>query len=73
MAGLTAWLTSGERQECPDGGEILGPLVYLFAAFAVIWVALLLYSLSISRRQTSLEREIEMLKAVLAEKDGQPA
>ena len=48
----------------------MGTLAYLFAAFAVIWVAMLLYSLSISSRQKSLEREIEMLKAVLAEKEG---
>lgn len=43
-------------------------LVYLFVAYAVIWLAVLLYSYSIAARQKSLEREIEMLKAVLAER-----
>ena len=47
----------------------MGNLTYLFAAFAVIWVAVLVYSLSISSRQKSVEREIEMLKSVLAEKE----
>lgn len=49
-------------------------LTYLFAAFAVIWLAVLLYSFSIGARQKSLEREIEMLKTVLAEReDADPA
>lgn len=43
-------------------------LIYLFAAYAIIWLAVMLYSFSIAARQKSLEREIEMLKAVLAEK-----
>lgn len=50
----------------------MGNLVYLFAAYAVIWLAVLLYSYSIAARQKSLEREIEMLKAVLAEKEDCP-
>ncbi len=45
-------------------------LTYLFAAFAVIWLAVLLYSYSIEARQKSLEREIEMLKAILAEREA---
>ncbi len=48
----------------------MGNLTYLFAAFAVIWLALLLYSYSIGARQKSLEQEIETLKAVLAEREG---
>ena len=51
----------------------MGPLTYLFAAYAVIWVAMLVYSFSIGNRQKSIEREIEMLKAVLAEKEGRTA
>lgn len=50
----------------------MGALTFLFAAYAVIWIAMLAYSLSIGNRQKSVERELEMLKAVLAEKDGQP-
>ncbi len=49
----------------------MGSLTYVFAAYAIIWVAMLVYSLSIGSRQKSVEREIEMLKAVLAEKDAQ--
>ncbi len=49
----------------------MGTLTYLFAAYAVIWTALLVYSLSIGSRQKSIQREIEMLKSVLAEKDPQ--
>ncbi len=48
----------------------MGNLTYLFAAFAVIWLAMLLYSYSIGARQKSLEREIETLKAVLAERES---
>ncbi len=48
----------------------MGNLTFLFAAFAVIWLAVLLYSYSIGARQKSLEREIEMLKTVLAEREN---
>lgn len=44
-------------------------LTYLFAAYAVIWTVLLLYSYSISARQKALDREIQMLKAMLAEQE----
>jgi CcmD family protein len=43
-------------------------LIFLFAAYAIIWLAVLVYSFSIASRQKSLEREIDMLKAALAEK-----
>jgi len=46
----------------------MGNLIYLFAAYTIIWLAALLYSFSIGSRQKSLEREIETLKAVLAER-----
>jgi len=46
----------------------MGSLGYLFAAFAVIWIALLLYSFSIGTRQRALEREIDLLKAMLEER-----
>ena len=49
-------------------------LTYLFAAYAVIWTVLLLYSYSISARQKALDREIRMLKAMLVEEEsGVPA
>lgn len=46
----------------------MGNLTYVFAAYTIIWLALLIYSYSIGNRQRSLEREIETLKAVVAEK-----
>ncbi len=46
-------------------------LEYLFAAYTVIWLAVLLYSFSVGARQKSLEREIAMLKAVLADRQAQ--
>ncbi|HEX9016755.1 MAG TPA: CcmD family protein [Chloroflexota bacterium] len=51
----------------------MGTLVYLFAGYAVIWTAMLIYTLSIGSRQKSIQREIEMLKSVLAEKEARTA
>jgi CcmD family protein len=47
----------------------MGTMTYIFAAYTVIWLAMLLYSYSVGARQKSLEREIETLKAVMAEKE----
>ena len=41
---------------------------YLFAAFAVIWAFVFGYVLVLISRQRQLRREIESLKAALAEK-----
>ena len=38
---------------------------YLFAVFAVIWIALFAYVLSLIRRQRQLKKEIELLKESL--------
>ena len=35
---------------------------YLFAAFSVVWIVIFLYTLSISRRQQELSREVEALR-----------
>ncbi len=40
-------------------------LLYLFAAYTIIWAAMLIYSLSVSRRQKDLQREIAALREVL--------
>ena len=37
-------------------------LGYLFAGYAVVWILLFGYMMSIARRQKQLEREIELLK-----------
>ena len=39
-----------------------GNLVYLFAAFLVVWLGLLLYLLNLSGRLNSLRRELDDLK-----------
>jgi CcmD family protein len=41
---------------------------YLFAAYAVTWVAFFLYVFFMSRRQREMEREIEELRRELEEK-----
>ncbi len=35
---------------------------YLFAAFSIVWIVIFLYTLSISRRQQELSREVETLR-----------
>ncbi len=48
----------------------MGTFTYIFAAYTVIWLIALIYSYSIGARQKSLEREIEMLKSVVEEKEA---
>jgi CcmD family protein len=48
-------------------------LPFLFAAFGIIWLVNLLFSYSIGARQKSVEQELQMLKAVLEEKEGTAA
>jgi CcmD family protein len=40
-------------------------LNFLFAAYAAIWVLLFLYILTVSRRNRSLDKEIEELRELL--------
>ena len=40
-------------------------LIYLFAAFAVTWIVLFLYSFFLGRRQQEVEREIQTLRDYL--------
>lgn len=40
-------------------------LTYLFAAFAIIWLAVLVYVLAIARRLHSLETELRALQQML--------
>ena len=37
-------------------------LIYLFAAFAVTWIVLFLYSFFLGRRQQEIEREVQTLR-----------
>ncbi len=43
-------------------------LSYLFAAYTAVWVLLFLYILGLSRRNRSLEKEIEELRELLRRK-----
>ncbi len=45
-------------------------LSYLFAAYAVTWVAFFLYVFFMSRRQREMEREIHELRRELAEREN---
>mgnify|MGYP002153773633 CR=1 FL=1 len=42
-------------------------LVYLYAAYTVIWLIVFAYIYYLSRRQLALQREIEVLKRRLEE------
>ncbi len=44
-------------------------LYYVFAAYTIIWAAILIYSLSVSKRQKDLQREISALREVLDVKE----
>ena len=37
-------------------------MIYLFWAFAVVWVGIFLYLYGLSRRSQALDREVEMLR-----------
>jgi CcmD family protein len=41
---------------------------YLFAAYAVIWLSLFAYVMSLSSKQKKLNQEIETLKKLLKDK-----
>jgi CcmD family protein len=43
----------------------MGGSTYLFAAFSITWGILFIYILSISRRQKSLEIQIDKMREVL--------
>ena len=45
------------------------PLVYLFAAFIVVWAAFFAYVLVLAERQRRLRKEIEALRKALAERE----
>lgn len=40
-------------------------LSFLFAAFAVVWIGVLAYVISLARRNRELQHDLEDLKAVL--------
>ncbi len=44
-------------------------LSYLFAAFAVVWIGVLGYVVSLSRRNRDLEHDLEDLRSVLEQRE----
>ncbi len=40
-------------------------LPYLIAGYAVVWIGILIYVVSLGRRSRSLEREVEELRELL--------
>lgn len=40
-------------------------LSYLFAAYTVVWLGLLVYVVSLARRNQALEREVEELRQLV--------
>ena len=40
-------------------------LSYLFAAYSVVWIGLLVYVVSLARRNRNLEREVEALRELV--------
>ena len=45
-------------------------LPYLFAVYAVTWVVFFAYAVFVSRRQHEMEREIQELRAALAQEEN---
>jgi CcmD family protein len=50
-------------------------LSYLFAAFLVVWLGVLLYVVTLARRHRELEHDLEDLRAILEQRrrDDPPA
>ncbi|MBM3949325.1 MAG: CcmD family protein [SAR202 cluster bacterium] len=56
-------------QQAADDREPEANLAYLFAVFIITWAVLFGYVFYLSRRQRAMQREIEALRAALAEKE----
>ena len=53
-----------------EGGEIVANLNFLFAAYTAIWVLLFLYILMLSRRNRTLQKEIDELRHLLRRRNA---
>ena len=45
-------------------------LSYLFAAFAVVWFGVLLYVVSLARRNRELQNDVEDLRAIVDQRNS---
>jgi CcmD family protein len=50
-----------------------GHFAFLIAAYAVVWLGILLYVTSLSRRSRNLERELDELRALVDQRKTPPA
>ena len=59
---------STPQQQEVDGSEAEANLPYLFAVFIIAWAGFFGYVFVMARRRREMQREIEALRAALAEK-----
>jgi len=72
-AGVLGALGGSGLASAATNGSVLGPnsnLGFLFAIYLITWAGFFGYSFIVSRRQRSLEREIDALRALLQEQDS---
>ncbi len=53
-------------------GDVGSGLIYVIAAYAVVWLFIFGYLFSLTRRQANLRREIEALKQAQAQAEHSP-
>ena len=68
LAALAAALTLG-AVPAQDGGDPEAYLPYLFAAFALTWVAFFAYLFFIARKERALRQEMEALRRAIEERE----
>ncbi len=69
LAALAGALTLG-AVPAQDGSDPEGYLPYLFAAFALTWVAFFAYLFFLARKERSLRREMEALRQAIEARDA---
>lgn len=72
---LPSWRIRGRIARRPlllveSRSESLMHLSFLIAAYAVVWLGLLLYVTGLARRSRALERELEELRELLSRQQG---
>ena len=68
LALLAAALTLG-AVPAQDGSDPEGYLPYLFAAFALTWLAFFAYLFFLARKERALRQEMEALRRAIDERD----
>ena len=60
---------SAQQQE-DDGSDPEANLPFLFAVYMITWAGYFAYAFLMSRRQREMQRELDALKAAIAEKEA---